>query len=90
MAVDRDPALEIRDREPRVAALRGEPQEVDANPPLARRLDAQRREPCIEMLEAANAVAAVLTRRFDFLVRACVAVFLQPQRERTVVDLHVA
>ncbi len=90
MAVDRDTSLEISDQEPRVAALRGEPEEVDTNPSLARRLDAQRRKARVEMLEAANAVASVLTRRFDFFVCAWLAVFLQPQRERTVVDLHVA
>ena len=84
------PSFHIGDRESRVAALSRKPQHIDANAPLARCLDPQCRKPRVEVLETANAVAAILTRRFDFFIGAGIAMLLQTECERSVVDLHVA
>ena len=82
MAVDRQAADDVGDRQPGIAALGREPQHVDPNAVLPRRLDAQRGEPRVEMLEAAQPIASVFTGVFDLLVGTRHdAVLLQPQRE---------
>src|SRR2546425_11318924 len=91
VAADRRPADDVGDRQLGVAALRGEPQHVDPDALFARRLDAECRKPGVEMLEPADTVAAVFAGILDLFVGAPpVAVLLQPQRQRAVLDLHVA
>src|SRR5438105_15617488 len=87
IAIDRDASFHIGDRESRVAALSRKPQHVDAYAPLARCLDPQSRKPRVEVLETANAVAAILTPRFAFFIGAGVAILLQAASEPSAVDL---
>ena len=89
-AVDRQPADDVGDRQLGIAALGREAQHVDADALLPRRLDAQRRQPGVEVLEAPDAVAPIFPGVLDLLVGARdLAVLLQPQRQRAVHDLHV-
>ena len=90
--VDRHAADDVGDRQLRVAALRGEAHHVDANALLARRLNAERRQPRVEVLEAPHAVTAVLPRvlYLFYVGTRHLAVFLQTQGERAILDLHIA
>ena len=90
-AVDRQAPHDIRNRQLRIAALGREPEHVDADAFFARRLDAKGGEPRVEVLEAPHTVAPVLAGKLDLLVGVRhLAVFLQPQRQRAVDDLHIA
>ena len=89
-AVDRNASDDVGDRQLRIAALGRKPEHVDADALFARRLDAEGGEPRVEVLEAPDTVASIFTGELDLLVGARdLAVLLQPQRQRTVHDLHV-
>ena len=89
-AVDRDTPLGVDNRYVRIARLRREAQDVDADALFSWRLNAHRRETRVQVLEATQPVAAVFAGILDLLIRARdLPVLLQAQRERPVVDLHV-